>query len=287
MYYDRSAHGGKFVASWTDADGIHHRKRFATVDTALAHEYGQRAVTEAKRCSRELDLAVHGMRGKGAARAELARKAVQILQRDPPFRERPERRAVRAEFTKKLVQIIAGPRHGRGTNSAKTASGTERLQRRETAQRGLEGPRMTPTPPQEYPKTLRAQLYNSKLAAEELLVLQAVLDNSCSGQVNSHAISRIAAYAKLSRRTVQSVLHGKKERTDKNGRLRPSKVGLIARRVLIEVVPADAAERRAATYRINPQALQPDTEMERYQSNPSRLFEDLAGLEFAATIRIL
>ena len=107
---------------------------------------------------------------------------------------------------------------------------------------------------------VRALLYHKKLTSNELKVLQAMLEiGDSTGQLLYPSIPRIAAYAKVSRRTVQNVLHG-----DHRNK---TKLGLIPRGVLTEIAPANATKRRSATYRLNIEVLEDDVETERYRQN--------------------
>jgi hypothetical protein len=107
---------------------------------------------------------------------------------------------------------------------------------------------------------LRAQLWHKDLKPEELLVLFAMLEiGDSTGQFLYPSVVRIADYTKLAKRTVQKVLHGE----DRLGRA--VYVGLIDRRVLVEIAPANATKRRAATYRLQIEALQDSRRTERWR----------------------
>ena len=107
---------------------------------------------------------------------------------------------------------------------------------------------------------LRAQLYHKRLEPEELAVLLAMLEiGDSTGQFLFPSVPRIAAYTKYSERTVQKVLHGE------NRPGRKVYPGLIEGRVLAEVAPANATKRRAATYRLQIEALQDCPRTERWR----------------------
>ncbi len=107
---------------------------------------------------------------------------------------------------------------------------------------------------------LRAQLWHKELKPEELLVLFAMLEiGDSTGQLLYPSIARIADYTKLAKRTVQKVLHGEDRES------RAVYVGLIERRVLVEIAPANATRRKAATYRLQVEALQDSRRTERWR----------------------
>ena len=116
---------------------------------------------------------------------------------------------------------------------------------------------------------LRAQLYHKRLEPEELAVLLAMLEiGDSTGQFLYPSIPRIADYCKHSKRTVQKVLHGedRKPRDPVNPpKPRAVYIGLIERHVLVEVAQANATKRRAATYRLQLEALQDCPRTERWR----------------------
>jgi Helix-turn-helix domain len=119
---------------------------------------------------------------------------------------------------------------------------------------------------------LRAQLWHKELNPQELLVLFAMLEiGDSTGQFLYPSIARIADYTKLAKRTVQKVLHGEHREATPSVHVglieeaRAVYVGLIERRVLVEVAPANATKRRAATYRLQIEALQDSPRTERWR----------------------
>jgi helix-turn-helix protein len=115
---------------------------------------------------------------------------------------------------------------------------------------------------------LRAQLWHKQLKPDELLVLLAMLEiGDSTGQFLFPCVPRVADYTKLSERTVQKILHGEDRRPNNPGTRRPRAVyvGLIERRVLVEIAPANATKRRAATYRLQVEALQDSRRTERWR----------------------
>jgi hypothetical protein len=133
---------------------------------------------------------------------------------------------------------------------------------------------------------LRAQLFHKQLQPEELLVLHAMLEiGDSTGQFLYPSIPRIAAYAKLSERTVQKTLHGEDRKTsprkDPGAPTKPRAVhvGLIEKRVLVEIAPANATKRRAATYRLQIEALQDCPRTERWRQKKLPFPADDISLE--------
>ena len=117
----------------------------------------------------------------------------------------------------------------------------------------------------QYQSPPRSQIFFGKLTSHEQLVLLAMYDLG-GGQFSDVPVSALAVFTHLSRRTVQSIIHGRPASVDARGRQRPAKPGLIARRILVEIAPADPSQRRPATYRLQIEALQPDPRMEKYIS---------------------
>ena len=100
------------------------------------------------------------------------------------------------------------------------------------------------------------------LRADELAVLLAMLEiGDSSGQILYPAIPRIARYTKLSERTVQRALHGTPARTRRSGRHEHMRPGMIDRHWLALIAPANATSRRAATYRLQLEAIPDDLAM--------------------------
>jgi hypothetical protein len=146
---------------------------------------------------------------------------------------------------------------------------------------------------------LRAQLWHKELEPDELLVLLAMLEiGDSTGQFLYPSITRIADYTKLAKRTVQKVLHGEDRES------RAVYVGLVERRVLVEIAPANATKRRAATYRLQVEALQDSQRTERWRQkklsfpvedidlekwvhhNPGAWSQIKRGLQMAAEARV-
>src|SRR5579862_1767938 len=57
---------GVFMADWWDANGLRHRKQFATSSAAREHEHRETALAHAERASREMKLAAKTGGGKKA-----------------------------------------------------------------------------------------------------------------------------------------------------------------------------------------------------------------------------
>jgi DNA-binding PadR family transcriptional regulator len=94
---------------------------------------------------------------------------------------------------------------------------------------------------------LRARLHWYRLSAPQFLVLTAMCEAKSDGSTIWVSVERLAAYSKLSERTVQRVLRS-----------------LQRRGILTELAPANSS-RRPATYRINEAALQGDPRVTRYR----------------------
>ena len=103
---------------------------------------------------------------------------------------------------------------------------------------------------------LKTRLYWSSLTNNEKSVLDAMYEHCWNGSIVWAALPRLAAYCKLSRKTVQRVLHGDP---------RQEKSGLIRRGIVTQLAPANRGKKRPATYRINPDALADDPQMEQYK----------------------
>src|SRR5271157_1179202 len=101
---------------------------------------------------------------------------------------------------------------------------------------------------------LRARLHWYVLSAAEFLVLTAMCEHCSDGSIIWASISRIAAYSKLSERTVQYVIRN-----------------LCRRGILSQLAKGNAAKRRPVTYRINEAALEQDPAMEPYRSRQEQL----------------
>lgn len=113
---------------------------------------------------------------------------------------------------------------------------------------------------------LHAQLFWFKLTHPELATLHALIEHCSDGTTLRAALPRIAAYSKLSVRTIQRVLHGTPATPATTTRsAKRAKPGLIARGILVELAPASAEKRRPACYRFNVEALHLDPRMDRYR----------------------
>jgi hypothetical protein len=108
-------------------------------------------------------------------------------------------------------------------------------------------------------------LYWADLSNVQKSVLDAMLEHCSDGSVVWASLARIAAYAKVSRKTVQRVLRG--DETSQHRKLK--RKGLIELGYVTELAQANAAKRRPATYRINFDALADDPAMARYAKRPS------------------
>jgi hypothetical protein len=101
---------------------------------------------------------------------------------------------------------------------------------------------------------LRARLHWYDLSSEELALLQAMVEHCSDGSTIWAAIPRLAAYSKLSERTVQR-------------RLRQ----FCTRGILTELAPPNTGRRRPATYRLNEEALHFDPKMRPYINRQQQL----------------
>lgn len=110
--------------------------------------------------------------------------------------------------------------------------------------------------PREIP--LRAKLYRYQLTHTELATLQAMLEGNSTGEFNFLGLNRVAAFSKLSRKTIQNTINGRWDRKGKRV------LGLIEKRVLVVIAPSNAASRKPTTYRIQLEALKPDPRVEKY-----------------------
>jgi hypothetical protein len=119
---------------------------------------------------------------------------------------------------------------------------------------------------------LRVQLWHKQLESDELLVLLALLEiGDSTGQFLYVSVPRIADYTKLSERTVQRILHGEDRKPnpsrnpEKPRKPRAVYAGLIDRRVLVEIAPANATKRKTATYRMQVEALHDSQRTQRWR----------------------
>ena len=112
---------------------------------------------------------------------------------------------------------------------------------------------------------LHARLYWYKLTATEQAILKAMVEHCSNGLTIWVSLDRIAAYANVSVRTVQRIIHGCGSR----GRHKP---GLLKRGILTCLAPANSkGERKPATYRINEDALEVDPRMKPYMAERLQL----------------
>lgn len=112
----------------------------------------------------------------------------------------------------------------------------------------LAGDRKAPPP--------KTQLYWASLTHNEKSVLDAMYEHCSDGSIVWASLPRLARYGKVSRKTVQRVLHGDR---------RDGKPGLIARGIVTLLAKANRGKKRPATYRINAAALAEDPDMDRYK----------------------
>lgn len=116
----------------------------------------------------------------------------------------------------------------------------------------------------EFGTPLRALLYWKKVTRIELSVLHAMLEiGGASGEYLYPSIPRIAAYAKLSERTVQAVIHGehRQRKSTSTYRVRADRAGLKERHVLRELAKYNATLKKAAIYALQIEALDNDPEI--------------------------
>ena len=96
---------------------------------------------------------------------------------------------------------------------------------------------------------LRARLHWYKLTSAEFALLTAMCEHRSDGSTVWASVARLAAYSKLSERTVQSLIRG-----------------FCDGGVLSQLAPGNAAKCRPSTYRINEAALQEDPKMAIYRN---------------------
>lgn len=101
---------------------------------------------------------------------------------------------------------------------------------------------------------LRARLHWYELTTAELALLTAMCEQCSDGSTIWAAISRLAAYSKLSERNVQRLIRG-----------------FCKRGVLSQLAPSNAAKHRPTTYRINEAALHDDPRMLPYRNRQQLL----------------
>lgn len=150
---------------------------------------------------------------------------------------------------------------------------------------------------------LRAELWHKKLTSDELLVILAMLEiGDSTGQTLYPSIPRIAHYTNQSERTVQRVLHGEARDPSRNPKRKKAKmaanraaanfslslfsnpedvegpsvdkakdrpraryVGLIDRRILVQIAKANAEKNLPATYRLQIEAIPDKPLLERWK----------------------
>jgi len=105
---------------------------------------------------------------------------------------------------------------------------------------------------------LHARLDWYLLTASEKSLLKAMLQHCSNGSLIWPSIKRLAAYAKISERQIQRLIHGYR---DLKGVWHRS---LLERGILSCLAPANTSKRRPATYRINEAALELDPRMSEY-----------------------
>ena len=102
---------------------------------------------------------------------------------------------------------------------------------------------------------LRARLHWYKLTAAEFALLTAMTEHSSDGSAIWASVSRLAAYSKLSERTVQYVIRG-----------------LCARGILNQLAQGNSwRKRRPAVYRMNESAMEDDPKMKPYRTAQRQL----------------
>ncbi len=109
---------------------------------------------------------------------------------------------------------------------------------------------------------LRARLHQYRLTVAEFALLTAMCEHRSDGSAVWASVTRLAAYSKLSERTVQALLRR-----------------FCARGILSQRAPGNAAKQRPATYRINEAALEEDPRMAPYRSTGQ---EQLPGIQIPA-----
>ena len=112
---------------------------------------------------------------------------------------------------------------------------------------------------------LHAQLQRSDLAKSELLLLQAMREHSSDGQHVFASRERLAAYAKLSTKTVHRLLYGYVDkRSGKRHR------GLCERGIVSELAKPHRFK-NSAKYRINVHALSVDPRVKPYLDRSAQM----------------
>jgi hypothetical protein len=106
---------------------------------------------------------------------------------------------------------------------------------------------------------LRARLHRYHLTTAEFALLTAMAEHCSDGSTIYAAVPRLAAYAKLSARQVERIIHGYDD-----ARSGKRVAGLTERGILTELAPHNGRKRRPATYHLNEDALQLDPRMRRY-----------------------
>lgn len=110
----------------------------------------------------------------------------------------------------------------------------------------------------EYKPPLRARLHWYRLSAAEFALLTAMCEHRSDGSTVWASIARLAAYSKLSERTVQVLIRR-----------------FCGRGILSQLAPANAAKRMPATYQVNESALEEDPRMVPYRGTGQ---EQLLGI---------
>ena len=102
---------------------------------------------------------------------------------------------------------------------------------------------------------LRARLHWYRLSAAEFALLTAMAEHCSDGSAVWASISRLAAYSKLSERTVQYTIRG-----------------LCVRGILSQLAEGNSwNKRRPAVYRLNESAMEDDPKMKPYRTNQRQL----------------
>ena len=116
---------------------------------------------------------------------------------------------------------------------------------------------------------VRAHVFWKLVTSDELLLLLAMLELSGgTGEFIWPSVERLAAYTKLSHRTVQRLIHGYR-----NPATGVRRRGFLERAVLTQLAPANGAKHRTVTYRLNLEALPDDPEMDSYLDRQPQLPE--------------
>jgi hypothetical protein len=110
---------------------------------------------------------------------------------------------------------------------------------------------------------------------DEMGLVRAMLEHCSDGSTIWAAISRLSAYSKIPVTKIKALIHGRKA-TKKHLAVR----GLLERKILTLIAPANPKKHRPATYRFNEWVLQDDPEMAKYRAEEQQ--QVLPGITLSA-----